>query len=247
MIILVDYDNLPRIYRERGTNGGTHGIHQLANKLLELVGPKRIAALSNSRVRIKLYGGWFENNQLSNKAQRLSANVSSSFPTAMSISDAVTHARALVRVDMGYSLEIEPSVHLLNTFRRREFPKGLRCDAPPIANCGNTSSCAINNFYSVISNEECSDTNCSVQIGSILTRHEQKLVDTMMVADMIHIATIKTPEFVIVSSDDDLWVGIKTALLLGTKVLHLHTIPGRTTPSHYKAGVGNNYQELNMY
>ncbi len=237
MIVLVDYDNLPRLERKRGL------IH-VATKIVETIGSQRLRA--SARVRLKLYGGWLENNSLSPYAQRLSADVQRFFPRAISVVDSQGQARVIVRVDIGYSLEIEPAFSLSNTFRRRGVPKGLTCAAPPVLNCGNPANCAVSAFHSFVTNDECSDQACSVPLKDILTRHEQKLVDTMIVADLIYLASSGSSEVVLVSSDDDLWTGIKSALLIGTSVLHIQTMPQRRTPVHYSRGAGANYLEINL-
>ncbi len=236
MIVLIDYDNLPRIEQKRG-------LLHVVTRILETIGSQRLSLAP--RVRLKLYGGWLESNQLSPYAKRLIGQ-SGVFPRALSITDKAGTARVIVRVDMGYSLEIEPSFNLEDTFRRRGMPKGLSCTALPLTNCSNVSGCPVAGFHSLISNEVCSELTCTVPLADIITRHEQKLVDTMIVADLIHLATSRTPEIVLVSSDDDLWTGIKSALLIGSRILHIHTIPGRKTPSRYSIGAGNNYNELNL-
>jgi hypothetical protein len=238
MIILVDYDNLPKIDKSRG-------LDHLAIKLVGLIGAPNLA--SSRRIRIKLYGGWFEHNNLTPRAQLLSAEAARLFPRVISVSDGTTTATPITRVDMGYSLEIEPAFNLQGTFRRRESPKGLSCSLTSVTNCQNKVNCPMNSLASIVNNEECSDAACSVSLSDILTRNEQKLVDTMMVADMIHLASQGISDFAIVSSDDDLWVGIKSALLIGSRVFHMHTIPGRKTHNRYKGGAGNRYVELNLF
>ena len=57
----------------------------------------------------------------------------------------------------------------------------------------------------------------------LLSRREQKLVDTMIVADLIHLASRGETPIGLVSSDDDMWPGILSALNIGASVIHVHT------------------------
>ena len=63
--------------------------------------------------------------------------------------------------------------------------------------------------------------------GAVLQRAEQKLVDSMMVVDLLHLAEVTPEPLVVVSADDDLWPGIRFALLRGTRVIHVVPQRGR--------------------
>src|SRR5688572_4148004 len=162
MIILVDYDNLPRIDRQRGPS-------HFVPRLLDKIGPAR---LTTPRARVKLYGGWFDRNQLSNRALNLSATTRASFPTAITVTDGTSSVTPLVRVDMGFSLEIDPMLRLENTFRRRGMPTGLQCSPPPVPNCANHMNCPIRHLHALVTSEQCSDSRCQVGLGDVLSRHE---------------------------------------------------------------------------
>jgi len=53
-------------------------------------------------------------------------------------------------------------------------------------------------------------------------------------------------EICIVTSDDDLWPGIETAIALGIHVVHIHTHSRRSTPSFYCSGYSANYTQLSF-
>lgn len=75
-----------------------------------------------------------------------------------------------------------------------------------------------------------------------MTRPEQKLVDTMLTADLIHVASLMgTSDLVIVTNDDDLWPGIRMAVHLGATVHHVHPRKRQTTPGFYASTVTKNY------
>lgn len=237
MIILVDYDNVSNLERNRG-------VENLVNKILNTIGVS--ALLNYQRVKIKLYGGWYEGNQFSKTAQKLVAELGI-FPKAFNVSDSSRQISVIVQVELARSLEIDPRHILENTYRKNTIPDGLYCNQPPpYYRCSNTASCSIIGVYNFINSGYCQEQGCRVTTDEILGRDEQKLVDTMMVADIIYLANNKNLDLCIISSDDDLWTGIKTALLLGANIFHIQTIVGRTTPLYYKKGVGATYKELSL-
>jgi hypothetical protein len=80
----------------------------------------------------------------------------------------------------------------------------------------------------------------------MLTRPQQKLVDTMITVDAIYLAQSDPHLLCIVSSDDDLWPAIRTTVLLGRPTIHLHTKAGRRTPGYYATGSGVLYLESDL-
>ena len=53
----------------------------------------------------------------------------------------------------------------------------------------------------------------------------QKLVDTMLTADLIQVSRPAATHIAVVTSDDDLWPGIYTALSQGATVHHVRPSP----------------------
>jgi hypothetical protein len=98
----------------------------------------------------------------------------------------------------------------------------------------------------LMSSGGCSTPGCGVGVSEVLFRAEQKLVDTMLVADLIYFATQNRDRLVVVSSDDDVWPGIHTAVIHGAKIHHVQTISGRMTPSHYSRLVSGTYLQHSM-
>jgi uncharacterized LabA/DUF88 family protein len=111
-------------------------------------------------------------------------------------------------------------------------------------NCVNASACPLDSVYDIIERGICPESTCRVVSADIMGKAEQKLVDTMLTADLIYLASNGSPDLCVVSSDDDLWPGIKSALILGARVFHIHTIAGRLTPTAYSKGAGPNYKQL---
>ncbi len=234
MFILVDYDNLPPIETRRG-------VLSIVTKILNTIGASRLTA--HPRVRFKLYGGWYELSRMTRRAQLLSEEVRRVFPRAVPVTATTGAVSPIVAVELAQGIEIDPRAVIENTFRTRELPSGLRCDLPPFTNCVSPGACPLAHFAQFIS-ASCPERGCRVEPKQIMGRDEQKLVDGMLTADLIYSAVRRQADVGIVSSDDDLWPGIKSALLLGANVIHIHTIPGRITPSRYSRGAGRTYSQL---
>ena len=79
----------------------------------------------------------------------------------------------------------------------------------------------------------------------LLFRGQQKLVDTMLTADLIYLSR-KVPTLALVGSDQDLWPGLKTAVMSGSTVIHIHPRSGESTPLAYSAGIGPRYVETSL-
>ena len=66
-------------------------------------------------------------------------------------------------------------------------------------------------------------------------REEQKLVDSMLLIDLVHLAQTTTDPLVVVSADDDLWPGIRFVLLHRTRVIHVIPSRGNAVPDTYRS------------
>lgn len=226
MIILVDYDNIDRSILR-------HGISHVINRILSKIDPHEV--LGNRHVHIRLYGGWYEQNRFTTRAQNLSADISANFPNVCLLSDNSTSG--IVNCEMAYSILADPSNHLFNTFRSRGIPSGLKAKHP--TNCGCTNQrCPVIAAYDFINNKLC-NTCGNIRPEDIFYRSEQKLVDTMLTSDLIFSST-QSLNLGVVSSDDDFWPGIKTTLVTGKCVIQIHT-KNRPTPTFYTRTTSNNY------
>ena len=232
MIILVDYDNIHTAILRLGV------VH-VVNRIVSKIDPAEMD--SNHRILIRLYGGWYLNNSFTHQAQSLSAEVSASFPSTVLLSDSTTSA--IVNCEMAYSILADPSNHLFSTYRPRGMPGGLKAHNP-ITECGCPhSDCPVLETYLFLKNKSC--TVCStMKPENIFYRGEQKLVDTMLTADLIY-SSSQPQNIGVVSSDDDLWPGIKTTLVQGKRVIQVHT-RNRTTPNFYTRTTHTNYIQTQL-
>lgn len=231
MNILIDYDNVRRQHTSRG-------LVYVADRLLQVA--FSTPQVSPRQVRMRLYGGWYEGNALSRRAQDLAAEVMAEFPRVMH------HGSVSVQVHMelAYSLEIEPARHILHTYRRSGHVDHVACRPPIAAGCAEPA-CVLEPMYRFLTTGSCPLPSCPLEPSDLLFRQQQKLVDSMLTADIIFLAQ-HPPPLCVVSSDDDLWPGVRTALLQGKPILHVHTVAGHSTVPYYSQGLRSLYTEAHL-
>ena len=230
MIVLVDYDNV-RLGR-RGLR-----LRYFVTRLLDGVGVRRCSG--EDSVRCRLYGGWFDGVRLSKRAQRLVPEIRDEFPRRVTVSDGDGAVRVRVTMELASSL-VGDGVALTHTFRRRSLPAGLVCARTPFTGCARPSQCAVAGVAPFVNGGECPHPGCGVTSGAVLGRNEQKLVDSMLVVDLIRLAQA-SESIVLVSSDDDMWPGIRGALLHGARIFHVHA---RTDPPQYQPLTTETYRRI---
>jgi uncharacterized LabA/DUF88 family protein len=236
MDILVDYNNVTHQDRTRGP---TFVIDKILNKL----GFHHLKG--NSRLLFRLYDGWYDNRTPTRLAQQVSRELLSNVPSTRTLTDGTAKTTLVVNAEPAYSLKIDPGTHLWHTFRTRAYPGGLACQHPASAGC-TKAPCQLLDMYSFFSHQLCPSPGCVLRPHHFITKGEQKLVDTMLAADLFFQQVLRLPRAVIVSSDDDIWPAIKTVVDLGMHVIHIHTLPGHSTPTFYARGPMPLYTQLNL-
>ena len=223
MKVLVDYDNIPTSIRARGAK-------YLADRILTAV--MTALAQTPSTLDIRLYGGWEKLDILTLNAQKLSAEISGGFPT---ISMRPTPVR--VTMELVHAMEIAPRKLLRNKLRLEPLRSGVRFKKPSDTTCRN-SKCPIDVLYDFFKVGHCPISGCAGTVAALADQQQQKLVDTMLVADIIYLASNQTDPIAVVGSDDDMWPGINSALALGKHVVHLETKLWTGTSSYRLMNVG---------
>jgi len=236
MYILVDYSNVRSADRRRGAV-------YIVDRVLSALGYNNLQGQRN--ILVRLYDGWYENQTLTRRAQQVAAEVLADFPTLRRFSDGHNTASVVVNVELAYSLLIDPSTHLWHTFRRRKAPADLQCHHPLTAGCS-IAPCALAPMHAFFINSSCPVPGCNVTPSDLMYRNEQKLVDTMIVSDLLFLYLQTTQDLAIVSSDDDMWPAISTAIQFGFKVIHVHTIASHRTPTFYSRSPRPGYTEINL-
>ncbi len=237
MNVLVDYDNIPRHHRNRG-------IDNIVDKIADALPANLLPHGTN--ITLRLYGGWYRYRKLSRIAQSLTAEIAKYSPATVRLGS--SPARRLLRasVELARSMLIDPSQIIPNTFRIRNAPSNLHPRAIPFTGCADSVLCPLKATHDLFANDRCPAVGCLTEVADVVQRDEQKLVDTMLTADLIYTTSLRKSDIVVVTSDDDLWLGIRTAISLGACVHHVHTQPSRRTPRYYSGHVGYRYREYSF-
>jgi len=217
MVALIDWDNLEDHDRRQGPR-------YVADKLwttLGVLAPRLVQGVQDFNVR--LYGGWYGWNGARNitpMATQLTSAVQNDFPFILR--DPSNTQTIKISGELAHSLLRLPRQLLPHTFRQRQGSPRLSCDDPARFGCAvpNCPMVVVHQFFDL---RKCPETSCVRTIDQLLTRAEQKLVDTMLVADLIHLASSGETSMVVVSSDDDLWPGMLMAMSQGVHVGHVCT------------------------
>ncbi len=227
MYLLFDYDNID----DRDLR---FGVERIVLAVLDGMGTSGMQRLQRSEVRI--YGGWFRGPNRSRLAQDLVRQLAGSFTAPFVFGSANSpEVTVTVRASLADGLIALPGRDFIDTYREQavETNKWRQVVAPYRA-CAAPGSCSLRAVADVLSSMSCPVPSCAVRLPHVLTRGEQKLVDTMLVADMAEIARQKAGPIVLLSSDDDIWPGVVAAVTLGTHVHHFQS-RSRVAPAHYSA------------
>ena len=230
--MFIDYDNVDQGIRRQG-------VDSVIRAVLQQMPEEALPA--GTEVLARIYGGWYDQQQLSPAARALNQDIGSSFPSAVSLST-LTHRSIRVSAELALALSISPSAELMNTYRIRGAPPSLRPRSYPFTGCARSENgCPLHGTYELLGRKRCPEPGCSVRLSDVVTRPEQKLVDTMLTADLLYAAMRRPATVIVATNDDDLWPAIHTAVNLGTTVHHVHPRAGRRTPEIYLSTVAEKY------
>jgi hypothetical protein len=234
MRLLLDYDNVPSEIRSQG-------LLYFADRVFEAL---HSYMSGETHLDMKIYGGWYEGDKLTRKAQDMILQLAN-LPYPLWIKDPPPARLVRITGGLAHSLESLPRKFLHATYRQRPPARRLACDDPRDHSCSN-DPCELSAIVDFIRNQKCPRAGCAITPKLLLRgTGEQKLVDTMLVADLIHLARDGAPVVAIVTSDDDVWPGIITALVSGTHVIHVRT-GNDSGQSGYLDGVPGKYTELSL-
>lgn len=241
LLVLVDYDNVDRSHTVAGPVG-------LAKMLVTLL-PSSIVA-RHQGVTVRLYGGWRSNGTLTNFAQNLVPDIHSQSPTVVAITNSGVSQSVRLTVELAQG-PIGSSTSLEQTYVKNRGLRNFRSRSAPLPDCANPLSCGLQLFSGLTHATQCGNSGCNSKLADVFVRDEQKMVDTLIVADIAHQAlAVKATDVVVVSSDTDMWPGVLLALRAGCAVIHIHTKRGLRTQRHLMNTLGGqlsrNYQQLSV-
>ena len=218
----------------------------LAKVILDVV-DSTILALYTA-VTVRMYGGWRSGSRYTTLAQRLLPQIRKDSPGIflMKHGDAIVKLRLVVEL-ADYPIGTQSAL-LEETFVRDRDLRNFRCQSFPLDSCANIGTCGMGGLINLTASTQCDEPGCAKKIGDVFVRDEQKMVDTLIVADIAHQALVaKTQHIVIVSSDTDMWPGVVLALQAGRDVIHIHTNPAWRTQRHLmntiRGRLGKSYKQ----
>ncbi|MCP4347908.1 MAG: NYN domain-containing protein [Desulfobacterales bacterium] len=237
LLALVDFNNIAPILQNRG-------LTYISERVIDRLQFDEIN--SYRRIKLRLYDGWYNQNIPTRKAQQIQTDIQQNFPRRMNVTDNGRSHSLIIIIEMAMTLINDPHNHLFSTYRPRGMPTGLRCHHPNSLGCTN-SLCPLIDVHDFINNGVSNTQCCSITSQDMIYRGEQKLVDTMVICDLLYLASDNDyHSVIIVSSDDDFWPGIKSAIVLGTNIIHIHT-RNRSTPQYYSGNLRQtNYSQRIM-
>jgi len=192
--LLIDYDNLSERHK-------SSGILDIATRVLMQL-PKDISE-TRGKCSIRIYGGWYEEQNMTNLAQSLSVSIQSDFPAIIRVPTKQEESLALATTaELARAMVEEPSHHLFNTYRKKGRPANIRFLKPDEVGCTNTE-CSLLIAKKLLRTGKCPSNSCSVSRADLVYRNEQKIVDTMLACDLLYYAQLGYDHIMLVSGDDD--------------------------------------------
>lgn len=199
--VVIDFDNIPQAKLSLGLECFCENFIDRVECNLEKF----------NRLVFRLYGGWFLDINLSFSAQCMLKE--NSLILNVPILYRVNGKKIVYTIEMAYSLLSEPLKLLHSTYREKGYPRGLTMKDPRTSCQANPPcvTCNMLRFYSYFNNND--KTFCRQSRKQLFYKKEQKMVDSMMVADILYLSYEALQDVVYVaSSDDDVLPGIVTAL-----------------------------------
>ena len=211
--ILVDYDNLIMSLSQTR-------LVDVANLIL-----RKLPALNAHEpglCEMRLYGGWYEMDSMTKKAQELSASIQNDFPIIANIRyEYQGEVKMKINASLALALNEDPSHHMFNTFRKKSASNNIRIKSQKEAGCSQ-NDCELLKIRKFMKSKKCPAASCSVASDDLIYRNEQKLVDTMLTCDLLHAEKQGWDCIVLVSDDDDFIPPLRTLLLRGASVFRAH-------------------------
>ena len=223
LYMLVDFDNISPLGRTKGVDHILHGTVDATAGVLGNAMPRRVT--------VRLYGGWYDGVKMTRKAQELVrskyfASPVPRCPTGFASSDRVFLKAELARTLLSRAGDRDVSPLPCTCRTRSVSAAGFRTRFPPHTRC-NAQPCFVTDLGTFFRTGQCPQSHSHPDIADCVVRDEQKLVDVMLAADLLHLARGGSGvTVVLVSSDDDLWPAILQATPEIGTLVHIHTQEG---------------------
>ena len=241
MYVLVDYDNLL-------DDQSRLSLQELARRIADAV-CGAVTPPPNT-LNIRLYGGWYavdpdaETHGPTQEAQRLIAEITGAgFPFFHT--PPATGRRVRILLSLARSLLVDPERDIVRTFRPKRLDKlvGKPRSEKNVCQHADVAQCCLRGLKRLFTKQACPE--CAAVSTDFLPRGEQKLVDTMIATDLLHLSA-DSEGVALVSSDDDFVPPILQAAITGGTVYHVQTYSNRILDSYYRPSPGLGYHSLSL-
>lgn len=223
--VLVDYDNISDRFKRMD-------VVEAAQEISRLI-PFAVFRQYDS-VQVRLYGGWRLGGSLTTVAQRILPTIREGSPRILARGTGSDQIKVRLEVILAEKPAWTDRI-FTETFVRDRPARKFRARTFPWGGCMNTKACGMNHLRDLKHSDSCKTSNCDVLAQSLIVRDEQKMVDTLIVADIAYLALQKRDKnIVVVSSDVDMWPGVLLAANAGCLVTHIHTNDGWRTQRHLR-------------
>jgi hypothetical protein len=197
--ILVDFCNLYN--RELQSDALDNAWVKCA--LNEIVGLAIKAASETDDLKVRLYGGWIENGTDTKHASLLmgGGDIQSFFPIVRSPGGSILRGN----IELARTILCAPAATWFSTQKvRKDIPRLILSPEFRAAGCSETrDECLFRRIAHVTRrNRRCPKSNCGFRTGEVFMTTEQKMVDTMMACDILHLATGTERCTIIMVTDD---------------------------------------------
>ena len=237
MILLVDYDNLGELKKN-------NSLSEIIRILLKEI-PLPDGTLSGGII-CRLYGGWLhKGNQLTRRARRLSREIE----RKISFDSEVSNQERMMKLQLATSLACDVQNDFPNTYRTRLQSPPTDFRRFPLLECTKSGQCPISAVMSFHSGKSCMHADCKVTKEKAFRQSEQKMVDSMIIVDLIHFAIDQQKKqerehIVLVSGDNDMWLGIRYALLENALITHIIPKQSRGKMRQFRQFHTDNYTSI---
>jgi uncharacterized LabA/DUF88 family protein len=227
---LIDYDNLPQ--SDRGI-----GLASLARRIAAAVSTDSALDV----LALRLYGGWYDEGGLTNDGTRLSQEIGSIFPFAVTDKGVL---RFHLTCEIASAPVDRPADILPFTLRTK---RGLRIRPRTVIapHCIAPTACGVKHIQTWVSGI-CPSSGCTVSTAEAFYYREQKLVDTLLCCDLVAVCLRRPLEpVVLVSNDDDMIPAVLTGTYVGGTV-HMVRTSARSSTAYDSLCQQNGVRTIQM-
>jgi hypothetical protein len=198
MYCLVDHDNVIRDCVRSSPRGRTQRDYEHALDLAIT------AALSSTRgkitreLQVRLYSGWVDEDGVQTHESEMASRAARQYPKVVD--------RRRIKIALAHSLLSHSDYLFAGTVREREMPTLRHCFDP--RQCAIQPTCALPDLHHWLAGRCPRHPSCNKQLADVVISRQQKLIDTMIVADAFTAALDLEEPCVVVSNDDDMIPGI---------------------------------------